>query len=451
MATNIGLYYPFIEFQNDAWVKVAALYWDKLGRVALPGYKIRDSDTVQRLQGELGFIENIPPSEKEVQEVSATFSTLLDQDNERFIKLYKKPVWTDSKLPIPTIPSEKDLHPSKEDLEEYRKSQRWISQQFPSQQWPTPEQLARMWSNTVIADALVAQEQVKNTRPAYIFSPGRMTRKLRDKLINAGLARPSKQDASLLGMHPKLAYIYLAALAERVAESGFQPVTDGILEHLALNGYTLERIAQALFSREGKEALFPPALSFTEKEIVSQMATIAISSVMPKNIEHIPVEKIIEIRKKYSENLNVFRSYIGTFAKDLSEIKDFENRYRIAIHLNTEYQNNIKPQIDDLKSCLGSLGIDTVFGVMNVKVALPPLIATGGTYFGHLFDFAPWVVGSGALALSILPVIRDKGKAAKDKMRTSPVAYLLRVEENLKPITLTSWIALRTRRFFFQV
>ena len=31
MTTEIGLYYPTIEFKNDAWVKLAVLYWDKYG------------------------------------------------------------------------------------------------------------------------------------------------------------------------------------------------------------------------------------------------------------------------------------------------------------------------------------------------------------------------------------------------------------------------------------
>ncbi len=58
MPDYIGLYYPHITFPSDAWVKLAAFYWDKLGRIVPPGYQHRDSDTVQRLQGELGFVED---------------------------------------------------------------------------------------------------------------------------------------------------------------------------------------------------------------------------------------------------------------------------------------------------------------------------------------------------------------------------------------------------------
>ena len=34
MPDYIGLYYPHSTFPNDALVKQAALYWDKLGRIS---------------------------------------------------------------------------------------------------------------------------------------------------------------------------------------------------------------------------------------------------------------------------------------------------------------------------------------------------------------------------------------------------------------------------------
>jgi hypothetical protein len=56
METYIGLYYPFIHFKDDAWIKLAALYWDKMGRIVPRGYRTSDSDTVKQLANESGFI-----------------------------------------------------------------------------------------------------------------------------------------------------------------------------------------------------------------------------------------------------------------------------------------------------------------------------------------------------------------------------------------------------------
>jgi hypothetical protein len=60
---RLGLYYPFIQFRSDAWLKLAALYWDQVGRIVPPGYAVRDSETVRRLQGELDFVADLPPSD----------------------------------------------------------------------------------------------------------------------------------------------------------------------------------------------------------------------------------------------------------------------------------------------------------------------------------------------------------------------------------------------------
>src|SRR5690349_15782507 len=77
MSDHIGLYYPYFTFPNDAWVKLAALYWDKLGRILPPDYAPPDSDTVQRLQGELDFTKDFTPSWRDTHDVGKMFIELL--------------------------------------------------------------------------------------------------------------------------------------------------------------------------------------------------------------------------------------------------------------------------------------------------------------------------------------------------------------------------------------
>jgi hypothetical protein len=36
---KMGVYYPYIHFRDEAWLKVAALYWPKLTRIVPPGYQ----------------------------------------------------------------------------------------------------------------------------------------------------------------------------------------------------------------------------------------------------------------------------------------------------------------------------------------------------------------------------------------------------------------------------
>jgi hypothetical protein len=134
-------------------------------------------------------------------------------------------------------------------------------------------------------------------------------------------------------------------------------------------------------------------------------------------------------------------------------LQDIKDSIALQAHLTVEYEKNLKLQMDDLKKCLRLLGMDTVLEAMNIRVALPTFVTSAGAYLdqAHLGPVNPILVGAGALAFSILPVIRSRGKEAQEKMYASPAAYLLRVEEGLEPATLTSWIAQNARKLFFQV
>jgi hypothetical protein len=41
MGAHIGLYYPFIHFRDESWLKLTSLYWDRMGRIVPEGYGLR--------------------------------------------------------------------------------------------------------------------------------------------------------------------------------------------------------------------------------------------------------------------------------------------------------------------------------------------------------------------------------------------------------------------------
>jgi hypothetical protein len=49
MQSYQALYYPFIHFKDDSWLKLTALYWDKVARIVPHDYATDDSDTVKAL------------------------------------------------------------------------------------------------------------------------------------------------------------------------------------------------------------------------------------------------------------------------------------------------------------------------------------------------------------------------------------------------------------------
>ena len=145
MLSNIGLYYPFIEFQDDAWVKLTALYLDKLGRIALPEYTIRDSDTVERLKGDLDFIKDFKPTDEETEHISDRFLDLLREHGQEL----------------------KDHYGFYYDSDFYE----CTSEAFASfinwhQNWPLIEEIEELWSHS--------NQYSLPPKPAYIFASGRM-------------------------------------------------------------------------------------------------------------------------------------------------------------------------------------------------------------------------------------------------------------------------------------
>jgi uncharacterized protein DUF6236 len=228
MKNYIGLYYPLIHFKDDAWIKLTALYWDKMARIVPRGYRTSDSDTVKRLADESDFIEN----------VYAGFSSYDLKLDSTFIQL----------------------------LQEHEKELRAHYGVATQNSWrDDPQTRAEAPPGT-------------NDKLAYIYIE-KMSPNLTRSFVNTGLAiadwhvdeHGDQIEVGRVGMHPNLRFVYMTALAEELAASrGYHPVTDETLGHLAVTGCTLERLAQALL---GKVSISGPAP--TEQEIEVNMATIA--------------------------------------------------------------------------------------------------------------------------------------------------------------------------------
>jgi Family of unknown function (DUF6236) len=388
MADHIGLYYPFSEFKDDSWVKLAALYWDKLGRIAPGGYHSpRDSETVQQLTEELGFIRNFHPGKKEMDAVGNMFLEVLNKHGHELTKHYG------------------------------------ISSANLQDIYSLPHSMPPIFSEKLGGVA-------------------------RLNFIQKGLAIPV--DNGSHQMHPKLAFVYLEVLAEQMASNRqIHPVVDSTLSHLAVSGYTVERLTQALLvSNDLRPHLVDPHVQSDEIEV--KMATIALQTVLPHDLAQVPTKKIIKFRNKYRDEMTVFQDYIHGLVNDLGNFQGIDDPKALEAHLETTYERVLKPQLSDLKKCLKSLGIDTVMGAMNIRVVIPPLFASTGSLL-HLAPLNPLVVGAGAIAFSLFPVIQKKQTETKQIVRSSPAAYLLYLQEGLMPANLVSQVTRTARQMIFRV
>jgi hypothetical protein len=232
----------------------------------------------------------------------------------------------------------------------------------------------------------------------------------------------------------------------------FYPVTDNLVDHLATCGCSLERLVQALIPSDDGQPHLVGGLP-TSDEIEEYAAIVALQSVLPKDIANVPIKKILKFRNQHRAEMTAFQNGIHDFVTKLEKLQEIKDPLAIKTHLQAEYDSMLRPQLDDLTKYLKSLGIDTVMGAMNIRVALPPLLTSTSEYFtqSHIAPINPIVVGTSALAFSTLTVIRDKRKLAREAFHPSPTAYLFYLEEDLKPTTLLSRITQNFRRFLFGV
>jgi hypothetical protein len=60
MSFGKALYFPYIHFRDENWLKYTLLYWDGVKRIVPPSYALKDSEAVRQAVAE-GLIENVNP------------------------------------------------------------------------------------------------------------------------------------------------------------------------------------------------------------------------------------------------------------------------------------------------------------------------------------------------------------------------------------------------------
>jgi hypothetical protein len=379
--SSIALYYPWSQFRDDQWLKLALLMWDNVARIRPPGISSHDSALVRRICDDTKFVINISPDEAALAQVCQTFLELLQAYEDQLIATYA-PIGHSTGPPV-----------------ERR------STGDPAKQFETSES-SLTW--------------------IYIGSRGRkIAEPLVGRLIEAGLAveRPGR---NYLGFHPRLGSIYMAVLAEVIAaKNRLSPTTDQPLMYSAIGA---------------TDRLMTLALEYDEVDLTpdptSAYLQFAIRSViLPNRLSEVPVKKLIHFHTKYQPELSAFREHITDLANELEDVAATENREIAYAHLNNIYKTKTKPQLDDLRHGLRSLGVESTLGTLALKVDVGATAATtilGGVAAAE----GQWVIGSAALAIGTTRYLVGKFAERREKVRKSPATYLLRIQNELNSKSL---------------
>jgi hypothetical protein len=406
MAAQIGLYFPYMHFRDEAWLKLSMLYWDRMARISPEGYSGGDSRTVRELV-DAEYVRNISPGMGiEKARVGRTFMALIQARGPELRKKYD------------------------------------VDQRY---DWP---QVAGATNHTWF--------DAEDPRLRYVLLDIKVDTELSRLLIEENLAiraeSPIGRWGTWIGMHPKLEYIYMAALAEEMARRrGFQPLADREFDFIASTGWTMERLAHALLDDNDLIEAEP-----TASEVEEVLATIALQCVVPQDIGKIPVEKLLLIREQYAGGRAAFQQHLHELASSMTGLQSLGDAAAVRLHLETAYETTLKPQLDELKEGLRGAGFDALTSLMTMQVSVPAALTSGAALFGaeHLAKLPPSAVGAGTLAigtgsiaLALSTVRHKKQQARKDLLKNSPVSYLLNVQSTLSPTNLNARISSQMRRF----
>lgn len=406
MQAYMGLYYPYVHFRDESWLKLAALYWDKMGRVVPHGYETHDSVLVRSLEQDAGFVVNFDPT-GDTGDLVATFTELLKRHGDRLTNRYGLQgvdAWTDNQIPS-----------------------NWSQVAGQGSAFPPP------MTAPPEADPRLGYLDYAKVHPDVL-----------DALSQLGLARSiTGGDREWLAVNPMVWFVYMVALTEDMARRRrFSPVAEESLSHMAITGCTVEHLASVLLG----DGTVPAAISGgpSDNEVEERLGTLALSTVVPADLDAVPVDKIIAFRERHRDEVQAFHSRLRDMVTAMGSLQDVDDPVAVQAYVDVQYAQ-LKSELDAVRKSLRSARIDTVMGAMNVQVALPPIAVAGGA----LLTANPLgliAAGAGAVAYTILRILRDSWKNTQETVNKQPLAYLLSAERGLVPVALTEQIQRQARR-----
>lgn len=304
--SSIGLYYPWMHFIDDNWVKLALLTWDKIARIRSAGITDHDSDVVREVREESDFLLDVLPSWFDLHQVKDRF-------------------WTNTDVVTRTV---------------------GLKDAAVVNDWPrlvhTFDDLARVFRGEGLVWIHVGDSGLK------------MSHSLQREFREISVGDP---EGKWLGLPPRLGMLYLMTLADVVSRgNNMFPVTDD------------PRIHQAVGSVDDFDPDLPSALRDEPGSAYLHVALKAV--IEPERLATVPVATLLKFRAKYAAELAAFRDHIAQLEPELREVAAVADPTVAHAHLESIYRTRTKPQLDELRRALRGLGVTSAAGTMALKIDL---------------------------------------------------------------------------------
>lgn len=166
------------------------------------------------------------------------------------------------------------------------------------------------------------------------------------------------------------------------------------------------------------------------KDLISRdaLAITAIRIVLSRDLSSVPMSKIIEFRKQFSAELDVFQKWLHGETKRLREDTGGITSPSAMNEFLTELgHRRVKPQLAALRKQLRNVGIECAATALAIKVvtSFVPEIA------------AQWLnqpaLRTAGFAFAAIPIAVKSSREAHKLVAGNPMAYLMHAQERLTP------------------
>ncbi|MFI2228379.1 DUF6236 family protein [Nocardia testacea] len=415
--SDIALYFPFAKLPDDAWIKAAALCWPQLGRISPRGFfDARDSDTVKRLRDELDFVVNVYPG-------------MLSFDDDRLVdnailSRFRPPSGDDTILGNGrriTPPGSTDDHVMA------------LFQDFLLRY--SEELVPRYGIQALGIDSIDGRGAAYRDPRLVRLDLGKFPNAIARQLDHLGL---QLYDGYHVMMHPRLAAVYLAVLADVLArENGMTPVTDQPVHCAAAHGWTIDALAEILLTDEHH------ARVRSHEDYTHAFAVLSVQTVLPRDLATIPVGRVIEARRRLLPELIRYREFLDSLVPELVEISAITDSVVREKKLHNRVESQIKQPIERMEREIGSLGMQPVRAVLSMNSLAPPAALA---VLAETVELPSVIAGSGMVAGCLIGATYNAMDQRRQVLAAEPTGYLLNLRSEFKPSDTVSRIRSAVRR-----
>jgi hypothetical protein len=233
----------------------------------------------------------------------------------------------------------------------------------------------------------------------------KIDRQLKEYLFEIGVAVPGQsQWEDWVKIDSEIGMLYMTYFAKSISKNKSLPIVTDVEQSFSTSLY-----------------FESPINSDYKSQFEYKLGNLLIETVVPKNINDVPLDKILNIRSKYDEERTAFFNEISNLS---NSITDLDNSSALEDALN-QHSKIILKETKNLEELYSLNKIETASKFLSIS--LPTTIASLTEYVSE--EAKPFVTAGGI----IFGMVAAANSVRKDKLelKQNPKSYLLNLKSEL--------------------